>query len=646
MSPAQSQIVADRYRLVEPLGQGGMGRVWMARDELLHRDVAIKELIPPSGLTEDERQEMRERTLREARAIARFNHPNVVRIFDILRTNGDPWIVMEYVASRSLQDVIGQDGPLSVERTADIGMGMLAALRAAHRAGVVHRDVKPGNVLLGNDGRVVLTDFGLATVPGDPVVTRTGLVLGSPAYIAPERAHDGTAGPEADLWSLGATLYAAVEGQSPYSRPSAIATLAALATEPPAPARRAGPLKPVLNGLLRKDPVQRIDAEAAERLLRRAVGRKQRTSLSMLPGVRRTVGDRTTALPAVEPRLPAARTPAPTEPPATTDGAPTTMLGGAPAAARGLVVDRSAAPESAGTTVIGDAPAGPPAPAPRTGGADKGKRPAGKGGKKGRKSGNRKPPPAGPPAPPPEPPAPPPSFGARLGRRVAVGGELVVLAGRAAATAVRRRPVAAVAVVVVVAVLAVAAVLLLRPDSGPGARPGAPGTPQATATGGPSGGPTGTPGASTAPPATALPVPAGWTTYRGRGYSLAIPAGMSRQSEGEVTLLRETGGAYRFVRIQELDSRVTDPVAYWQREIPRQRAQYGGYRELGVRRVDFRSGAADWEFTYEDNGRNHVIHRVFTTGGRSYTLMWLAADRLWPQNRTGLDIMAGSFRAN
>ncbi|HEX7744304.1 MAG TPA: serine/threonine-protein kinase, partial [Micromonosporaceae bacterium] len=287
MSAAPVNLVADRYRLVEPLGQGGMGRVWKARDEVLHRDVAIKELVPPPGLTDDERREMRERSLREARAIAQLNNINVVRVFDVLRTDGDPWIVMEYVPSRSLQDVLATDGPVSPVRAAEIGLGVLGALRAAHRAGVMHRDVKPGNVLLGDDGRVVLTDFGLATIPGDPTVTRTGLVLGSPAYIAPERAKDGTTGPEADLWSLGATLYAAVEGQSPYARTSAIATLAALATEPPPPSKNAGPLRPVLNGLLRKNPADRISMDDADRLLRRAAGRRGRRALSLLDGVRR-----------------------------------------------------------------------------------------------------------------------------------------------------------------------------------------------------------------------------------------------------------------------------------------------------------------------------------------------------------------------
>ncbi|MDT4991879.1 MAG: eukaryotic-like serine/threonine-protein kinase, partial [Actinoplanes sp.] len=309
-----------------------MGRVWRATDVVLHREVAIKELVPPPGLTEEERREMRDRSLREARAIARLNNINVVRVFDVLRTDADPWIVMEYVPSRSLQDTLASDGPYPPVRAAEIGLGVLGALRAAHRAGVVHRDVKPGNVLIGEDGRVVLTDFGLATVPGDPNVTRTGLVLGSPAYIAPERARDGTAGPGADLWSLGATLYAAVEGASPFARSSAIATLAALATENPPPARNAGPLKPVLNGLLRKDPTHRINAEEAERLLLRAAGRRSRLAFPMSPTMRRPgIGRERPALPAASgsaptpPVTPAVLPPTPVVPgprPPVTEGRP------------------------------------------------------------------------------------------------------------------------------------------------------------------------------------------------------------------------------------------------------------------------------------------------------------------------------------
>ena len=248
-----------------------MGRVWKAHDKMLHRDVAIKEMVPQVGLTDEERQELRVRSLREARAIARLDHVNVVRIFDALLGDADDlWIVMEYVPSRSLHQSIVADGPLPPTRAAEIGLGVLDALRAAHRSGILHRDVKPANILLGLDGRVVLTDFGLATTVGDPQLTHSRTVLGSPAYVAPERAIAGTVGPEGDLWSLGAALFAAVEGQSPYARSDSMMSLSALVTEPPPAPQRAGPLTPVLEGLLRKDPGQRIDAETAERLLRQA----------------------------------------------------------------------------------------------------------------------------------------------------------------------------------------------------------------------------------------------------------------------------------------------------------------------------------------------------------------------------------------
>ncbi|MFI5840171.1 protein kinase [Catenuloplanes sp. NPDC051500] len=271
MSDTPQREIAGRYRLLRPLGQGAMGRVWLARDEMLQRDVALKEIVPPAGLTGDEVQELRERALREARAIAKVSQSNVVRIFDVLRTGEEPWIVMEYIASDSLQKVIATTGPVTPLRAAEIGLRVLGALRAAHAVGVLHRDVKPANVLLGEDGRIVLTDFGLATASDDPGMTRTGVVMGSPAYLAPERAIGGPIGASADLWSLGASLYAAVEGRAPYTRPSSIATLAALATELPPMPQKAGPLLPVLEGLLRRDPALRVDAFEAERLLRHAL---------------------------------------------------------------------------------------------------------------------------------------------------------------------------------------------------------------------------------------------------------------------------------------------------------------------------------------------------------------------------------------
>ncbi|WP_345535916.1 serine/threonine-protein kinase [Phytohabitans rumicis] len=264
-------LIAERYSLIKPVGTGGMGRVWLARDEMLRREVAVKEVVPPEWMTPDERDLLREVTIREARAAAQLNHPNAVQIYDVVYAEGRPWIVMEYVRSRSLHEVVQQDGPLPPHRVAQIGLAVLYALRAAHQAGVLHRDVKPHNVLIAEDGRVVLTDFGLATFDGgDGAMTRAGLIMGSPQYVAPERASDGVSTVETDLWSLGATLFAAVEGRSPYARSTTMATLTALATAPPDPAPRAGALRPVLGGLLRKDPRHRLTAEEAERLLRRA----------------------------------------------------------------------------------------------------------------------------------------------------------------------------------------------------------------------------------------------------------------------------------------------------------------------------------------------------------------------------------------
>jgi eukaryotic-like serine/threonine-protein kinase len=267
----EAVMIAGRYRLCEPVGVGGMGRVWLARDEMLHRDVAMKEVIPPEWLDAAERAELRQRTLREARTAARLSHPHVVQVYDVVHTEEWPWIVMEYVPARSLQQVIERDGPLPPRRVAQIGLAVLDALTTAHHAGVLHRDIKPHNVLVGDDGRVVLTDFGLATFdPSDGAITHAGVVMGSPQYVAPERARDGVSSRQADMWSLGATLYAAVEGQSPYARASSMETLTALATQPPDPAVRAGPLKPVLDGLLRKDPRQRAGVAEVKGLLRRA----------------------------------------------------------------------------------------------------------------------------------------------------------------------------------------------------------------------------------------------------------------------------------------------------------------------------------------------------------------------------------------
>ncbi len=263
----EAELLAGRYRLASVVGRGGMGTVWRARDEVLDRDVAVKEVIIPGGVADADRDMLLERTLREARATARLNHPNIVTVHDVFNEAGRPWIVMEFVRARSLQDIVDADGPLPPRRAAEVGRQTLAALRAAHDIGVLHRDVKPGNVLITDADRAVLTDFGIAYVEGDTTLTQTGLIIGSPAYIAPERAQGERAGPAADLWALGATIYAACEGRPPHQRTDPVSVLAAILTEDPPPPRNAGPLGPVLRGLLRRDPAQRMTAAEASGLL-------------------------------------------------------------------------------------------------------------------------------------------------------------------------------------------------------------------------------------------------------------------------------------------------------------------------------------------------------------------------------------------
>ncbi|TDC68884.1 serine/threonine protein kinase [Actinomadura sp. GC306] len=254
-------MLAGRYRLTSLLGRGGMGAVWHARDERLDREVAVKELRLPERLTEEQRRTWSARLDREARAAARLKHPGIVTVHDrITGEDGRPWIVMELVHGRSLADLVEAEGPLPPHRVAQIGLQVLDALRAAHRAGITHRDVKPANVLLESQ-RVVLTDFGIAAVDGDATLTRTGAVIGTPAFMSPEQVRGLEAGPASDLWSLGATLYAAVEGRPPFDGANTGAVFVAIATEDPPPAVRAGALGPTIMALLQRDADRRPTGE-------------------------------------------------------------------------------------------------------------------------------------------------------------------------------------------------------------------------------------------------------------------------------------------------------------------------------------------------------------------------------------------------
>ena len=265
------RAISGRYRLDGPLGRGAMGIVWRGRDQLLDREVAIKEIQITSLAAPAEAERMYQRTLREARTAARLSHPSVITVYDVVEENGCPWIVMELVHGRSLDQVIAEDGPLPPAQAAGLGRSLLSALATAHAAGVLHRDVKPSNVLLQADGRTVLTDFGIATFEGDPGLTQAGMVVGTPGFTAPERVRGQAATPASDLWSLGATLYAAVEGRGPFDRPGGSAAITAgVITDEAPPAPSAGPLGPVIGALLRRDPAARPGSAAAARLLAEA----------------------------------------------------------------------------------------------------------------------------------------------------------------------------------------------------------------------------------------------------------------------------------------------------------------------------------------------------------------------------------------
>ncbi len=270
---ATGRMVAGRYLLQNTIGRGAMGTVWRARDTVLARDVAVKEVrlrgpVSTGSVMTEETRILYQRTLREARTAARLNHPAVVTVFDVVEADGSPWIVMELVQARSLDQVLTEDGPLRPKQAAELGTRVLGALACAHAAGILHRDVKPSNVLLQPDGRTVLTDFGIATLEGDSGLTQAGMVMGTPGFTAPERIRGDAASPASDLWSLGATLYAAVEGHGPFDdRGNSIAILAAIANEEAPRPRSAGPLRPVIEALLHRNPQARPDAAAVSRLL-------------------------------------------------------------------------------------------------------------------------------------------------------------------------------------------------------------------------------------------------------------------------------------------------------------------------------------------------------------------------------------------
>ncbi|MFJ2636818.1 serine/threonine-protein kinase [Streptomyces sp. NPDC087422] len=600
------RVLADRYRLGEVLGKGGMGTVWRAVDETLGRTVAVKELRFPGNVDEDEKQRLVTRTLREAKATARIRNTGAITVFDVVKEDDRPWIVMELVEGRSLSDAIREDGPLTPKRAAEVGLVILDVLKAAHNAGILHRDVKPSNVLLadrGSDpagrgaGRVVLSDFGIAQIDGDPSVTSTGMLVGAPSYISPERARGQKPGPPADLWSLGALLYASVEGRPPYDKGSAIATLTAVMTEPVGPMTNAGPLAEAIKGLLVKDPAQRLDHDAAYALLSTVAHAPERP-------VAPPTSDARTVVLNVDPQ------PTPTDAPAASGGG-TPTAGGEAAADQARVRDALRSVRKAAAAKIPAKPA-TSAAAPEPGG----------------------------PVPPPAPP-------------------------RASLTDVvpRRTMVIVAAAIVIVLLGAVIGIALANSGGGDGgngsaSKPKGGASASASASTGakndddskggtddsksPS-----SPGSSasapttpaSSPPATggSDAVPAGFYRYDdSEGFSIALPNGWKRVGDngyGSGSKFRGSDGSELLV--DWTHSPGPSALKDWQNAAKTAKSGRNGmpgYQELKVAQTQYRSyDAADWEYKRDVKGKQvHVLNRGMVTDPKhGYAIMFTTPADAW-----------------
>ncbi|MEV7686395.1 serine/threonine-protein kinase [Streptomyces bungoensis] len=614
------RLLAGRYRLGDVLGRGGMGTVWRAEDETLGRTVAVKELRFPTNIDEEEKRRLITRTLREAKAIARIRNNSAVTVFDVVDEDDRPWIVMELVEGKSLAEVIREDGLLEPRRAAEVGLAVLDVLRSAHRQGILHRDVKPSNVLIAEDGRVVLTDFGIAQVEGDPSITSTGMLVGAPSYIAPERARGHKPGPAADLWSLGGLLYAAVEGVPPYDRGSAIATLTAVMTEPLEEPKNAGPLRDVIHGLLNKDPAQRLDDAGARAMLNAVLHAPEPEPV-----------DATRVVPLPE-------QPGPSGPSEGKRGEEAgEKLRGALRSVRkaaGAATAAAAVRAKSGSDTATPATDGPAAP----GGPDA----AANDSTSVLDSGSAKPSSGWPVMPPPDldlPPRPVP---------------------RAPLTdVVSRRTLVVIAVVLALAVIGTVLALTLGGGDG-GSGNGAKAAPSASvkedksASGKPGSGSGTQTGGSASSSATTKPsssaaqsaspsaedsassgkqgggsAPVVTTRKGSQGYSIGLPKGWKYQSTGTAGD-RYTGPDGQKLLVAWTSSPKSDPVADWEnQEHAMVRSQY---HRIRIEKVDYRGwNTADWEFTYVDGGTEwRSIDRGFVVDShQGYGLMYTAKSADW-----------------
>ncbi|MDQ0943536.1 tRNA A-37 threonylcarbamoyl transferase component Bud32 [Streptomyces sp. V1I1] len=565
-------LVAGRYRLDESIGQGGMGRVWRAADVILDRPVAVKEMRMDDADAEDTRIR-RERTLREARATARIDHANVVRVYDVVEESDRLWIVMELVESRSLERLLVEDGPVSAREAARIGLGVVAALREVHAVGVLHRDIKPGNILLSRSGRVVLTDFGIAAIQDAKALTVVGMLVGSPDYMAPERVGGRPQGPASDLWSLGATLCAAVAGQSPFARPTTLATLHAVLYEEPELPSAAGPLTPVLASLLVKDPEARPTLDALETLLTRAASAYVPTLLVPPPP---------------PPLEPAPLEPAPLEPVPAEPSPPAPPVDGptpGPAAPAPEDADPPAPVEGEAEPAAGLAP---PAPAPAGPEGRAGWGPGGLPPVQGRSGAGEQ--------------TPRTESGATQGpearppKRTPIPSRTLI----AAATA-------ALAAVTLVLVLVLAS---HGQDEHPGTRLEATSSHPTVA------------GTSQAPPTTPPP-----GTRSETGFAWAPPKAWTRSAKSPSNVHYHSPDGKQEIAASYALARGGDLLTQWQ-QFERDSHDAPGYRKLRLERTTFRGNPAIiWEYVFTQDGAPWRASQLgFTAGGKSYQLnIWYDA---------------------
>ncbi|GAA2280896.1 hypothetical protein GCM10010149_26370 [Nonomuraea roseoviolacea subsp. roseoviolacea] len=624
--------IAGRYQLQEPIGKGGMGIVWRAYDELLDREVAVKEVRYAAALG-DEVQLLNRRTMREARAAARFEHPNVIVVHDVIEEDDRPWIVMQLVPSRSLGAVIKQDGPLKPRRVAEIGLAVLEALHRAHEAGVLHRDVKPENVLLADDGRVVLTDFGIATLETETQLTVTGLA-GTPAFIAPERLKGLPARRESDLWSLGATLYTALEGRSPHERGMALATMHAVLTDPPDPAPHAGPLAGVIDLLLAKEPVQRPTYEETARMLRQVitppVPQQSPAPTAQMPAATAQLPAQPSAEAGTRPRRRFGRQAPPVQPPVqqavpVEDDTPTDPNLLAPEPARPAPAPR--APVSGGSKGFGHDPTPPETGVRITAAApepDKADEPT--------VGSSRS------------------ESGRRLGPVVAAAAAVALVAGVGGYLGLNSapddRPVKSADASATGPATSAKGSTPASPSASASASPSdAKPSPSATPT--PTASPTPTE-EKTPDPADALPK--GWHMYKDKkwGFSVGLPKDWDVwDRRGRQVLFKGPGGASNaYLMIETAKKAGSDPYKDWKKQEPDLKNNFGGYHKLGIKKVDYQKAAADWDFTWNTNtGPTRVRNRGFITdNGKAYAIYWHTLKDHWEDDYHFFEGFCATFK--